>query len=464
MSSEAQPQDETDAASTEALYALRPAVVKAIRDALAWGEEDRVRRLVQPLHYTDKADLLERLKPDERRELVELIRERLDPEALTELDPSVRDEIVEQLGAKHVAAAIAELESDDAVELIDELDDQVQKQILDEMPAEDRVIVEEALSYPDDSAGRLMQRELVAVPDFWTVGRAIDHLREEEELPDEFYDLIVVDPRYHPVGTIPLNRLVRCKRPVRMRDIMQTDMKLIPADMDQEEVALIFRQHDLVSAPVVDADNRLVGVITIDDVVDVIDKEAEEDLLRLAKVSDTDLFVPALTTAAHRIRWLGVALINAIAASAVIALFQATIEQIVALAVLMPIVAAMGGNAGMQVVTVTVRSLAMHELTAGMMWRTFVKEVIVGGLNGIVFAVLTGVVAGVWFQDWRLGLVLAAAMVFNMLWAGIAGTVIPLALDRLKIDPAVAAAPVLTTTTDVLGFLAFLGLAALVLL
>jgi len=463
--SEAQsPQDSGEEDATEALYALRPGVVKAICEALADGRAMRVRRLVLPLHYTDVADLLERLNSDERRQVVELVRGRFNPEVLTELDQAVREEVVEYLGPEGLAAAVTELASDDAVELIDELDDAVQQQVLEAIPAEERVILEEALAFPEDSAGRLMQRELVAVPSFWTVGETIDHLRDSTDLPNEFYDIYVVDPKHQPVGTIRLSRLLRTRRPVRVRDIMEPDMKVIPAAIDQEEVAQIFRQHDLVSAPVADEGGRLVGAITIDDVVDVIDEEHEEDLMRLGGVKEDDLYRAAIATTRARFAWLLVNLATAILASVVIAMFEGTIEQIVALAVLMPIVASMGGNAGTQTLTVAVRALAMKELTPTNALRIVGKEVIVGGFNGILFAALTGMVAAVWFQSPPLGLVMAAAMVFNMIVAGLAGTLIPLGLERLRIDPAVASSVFLTTVTDVVGFFAFLGLAALFLL
>ena len=459
--SEAQPRDDE---VLEALYALRPAVVRAISQALAEGRTMRVARLVLPLHYTDVADLLERLSPDERKQVVDIIRARFDPLTLTELDATVRDEVIEHLGPERVAEAVTKLESDDAIVLVEELDEAVQQEVLEAIPAEERVILEETLAYPEESAGRLMQRQLVAVPSFWTVGETIDHLREEKDLPDEFYDLFVVNPRHEPLGIIPLNRLLRRRRPVRVRDIMEPDMKLIPVGMDQEEVARIFRQHDLVSAPVVDEIGRLVGVITIDDVVDVIDEEHEEDIMRLGGVQEDDLYRAALATTRSRFTWLLVNLLTAILASGVIALFEGTIDQIVALAVLMPIVASMGGNAGTQTLTVAVRALATRELTTTNAMRIVGKEVIVGGVNGILFALLAGIVAGVWFDSPAIGGVIAAAMIVNMIVAGLAGILIPLGLDRWGIDPAVASGVFLTTVTDVVGFFAFLGLAGLVLL
>ncbi|HEX7005958.1 MAG TPA: magnesium transporter [Alphaproteobacteria bacterium] len=448
----------------ESLYGLTPDVVDAVREALDQQDVERVRRLVKPLHYTDVADLLERLSPDQRERAVDAIRADMSPEVLTELDEAVRQEVIDQLGIREVAAAVTEMDTDDAVEVIEYLDEDVQQQVLEALPAEERALVEEALAYPEGSAGRLMQREFVAVPAYWTVGETIDHMRLARNLPDDFYDIFVVNPKHEPIGKLPLSRVLRSRRPIRVSDIMRTNHTLIPVTMDQEEIAQLFRRLDLVSAAVVDEAGRLVGTITIDDVVDVIDEEAEEDMLSLARVGETDIHVSAIATAPRRVRWLIVTLINSLIASVVISQFEPTIEKLVSLAVLMPIVAAMGGNAGMQVVTVMVRALATREVTAGNALRVVGKELAVGAMNGIVLAAIMGTIAALWFNNVELGVVLAAAMLFNMIWSGIAGTTIPLALNKLGIDPAVAAGPFLTTTTDVLGFFVFLGLATLFLI
>ncbi|MDH3233999.1 MAG: magnesium transporter [Alphaproteobacteria bacterium] len=448
----------------EPLYGLTTSVARATREALVAGDGARVRRLVRPLHYSDQADLIERFNHGLRRDFIDVMRGQLDAEVLTELDESVREEVVQQLGAQETAAAVSELDSDDVVHVLEDLDEQVQQQVLEALPAEDRALVEENLSYPEDSAGRLMQRELVAIPAFWTVGETIDHMRESTDLPDDFYDIIVVDPKHQPVGTIPLNRIMRTRRPVRVNQIRAGTMFPIPAATDQEEVARLFRQHDLVSAPVVDGSGRLVGIITVDDVVDVIDEEAEEDLMRLAGVGETDVYHALIDTARSRFSWLAVNLVTAILASFVIGLFEGTIKEIVALAVLMPIVASMGGNAGTQTLTVAVRALAMRELSRQNAWRFVFKELFVGGINGILFAVLAGLCAGLWFQSVPLGGVIAGAMVVNLIVAGLSGTLIPLGLERLGVDPAIASSVFLTTVTDVIGFLAFLGLATLFLL
>ena len=450
--------------AADAQSGLDEALVESVRAALDRGEHDHVLARVGALHPAELADLIEILAPEARAQLIEALRGSFDPEILPELDDTIRDEIALQLGTETLATAIAKLESDDALLLISSLEEGKQRQVLKAIPAALRAMVEEGLTYPQESAGRLMQRDFVAVPQFWTVGETIDFMREADDLPEDFNDIFVVDPRHRPVGKVKLNRILRTKRPVKISEIMETQIVTLPLTMDQEDVAFVFRQQNLLSSPVVDGVNRLVGVITIDDVVDVIDEEAEEDFLRLGGVGETNLHASIIETARHRVRWLSVTLINAVIASFVISYFEATIERMVALAVLMPIVAAMGGNAGMQAVTVTVRSLSSKQLTAANAARVVVKELTVGGINGAVFAVLVGAVAAIWFRDIHLGLVLATAMVFNMVWAGFAGTMIPLLADRVGVDPAVAAGPFLTTTTDVLGFLSFLGLAALFLL
>lgn len=381
---------------------------------------------------------------------------------LPELDEVVRDDIIDQLSPAELAAAVSELDSDDAVQLVEDLSEEDQRVLLAAIPATDRAAVEVGLAYPENSAGRLMQRELVAVPASWTVGRLIDHLRTASDLPDEFYDIYVIDSARAPLGCVALSRVARTQRPVIIRDIMGSDLKLVPAEMDQEEVGYLFHHYDLVSAPVVDAEGRLIGVITVDDVVDVIEEEAEEDILRLGGVSETDIHESLLSTTRRRFVWLLVNLGTAILASVVIGLFEATIEQMVALAVLMPIVASMGGNAGTQTLTVAVRGLATKDLSATNALRIVNKEVLVGCLNGVFFAILAGAVATLWFDDPVLGIIIGAAMVFNLIVAALAGICIPLCLARLGIDPAVAAGVFLTAVTDVIGFFAFLGLAAIV--
>jgi magnesium transporter len=458
-------------APEEQVSDLETGIEQMIVEALADNDGVRVHEIVQALHPADAADLLEHLSPDDRRQAVDFLCPDFDPEILTELDETVRDQVVDCLGLENVALAVRELDSDDALEVVEELDEDEIQQVLDAIPIRDRTIIEEGLSYPEDSAGRLMQREVVTIPTFWNVGETIDFLRSsadqestaEATLPEQFYDLFVVDPTHKPVGTITLSRVLRAKRPLAVTDIMETDMKILPVSLDQEEVAFVFRQRDLVSAPVVDPAGRLVGAITIDDVVDVIHEEHEEDIMRLGGVQEDDLYDATVATTKARFSWLVVNLATAILASFVIGLFDATLEQMVALAVLMPIVASMGGNAGTQTLTVAVRALAMKELTPTNAARVIGKEALVGLFNGVLFAVLIGVVVRVWFGSLGLGVVIGLAMIVNMFVAGLAGTTIPLALNRLGIDPAVASSVFLTTITDVVGFFVFLGLAALFL-
>ncbi|HEY4136393.1 MAG TPA: magnesium transporter [Alphaproteobacteria bacterium] len=443
-----------------------PERVAVVREALEAGDLARVRDLVLPLHYADLADLIEALEHDERIALLDSIRGELDPDVLPMLEYAVRDEVVEHLGPEEVAAALGEMDTDDAMEVVQTLDAEAREEVLDAVPADERAVLEQGLTYPEESAGRLMQRELVSVPADWTVGQTIDHLRnvaerDDEELPDEFYDIYVVDARTRLVGRVSLSRLLRSKRPVTLQALAETELRSVPVDMDQEEVALLFRQYALASAPVVDQAGRLVGVITVDDIVDIIHEEAEEDILLLGGVSEGDLYEAAIDTAKSRFPWLAVNLATALLAANVIGLFEATIEKVVALAVLMPIVASMGGNAGTQTMTVAVRALATKELSVANALHIVWKEAIVGGINGLLFAVLIGVVAWAWFGDLSIGLVIAAAMTINLLVAGFAGVAIPLALERGGVDPAVASAVFLTTVTDVVGFFAFLGLASL---
>ncbi|TCS62095.1 magnesium transporter [Varunaivibrio sulfuroxidans] len=450
--------------------ALNPSGFSA-RIASALGDDDRagVLALFTQMHPADAADVLEQLSFDQRLAVLSIVRDTFDPEILSELDETVRDEVIEQLGLGRVAEAIAELESDDAVYVLEELDEKDQQTVLEAIPDSDRVLIEEGLAYPDDSAGRLMQREVMTVPLFWTVGEAIDFMRtsaetEQWQLPDIFYDIFVVDPKRVPIGRIALSMLLRSKRQLPVADIMSAVMHPISVETDQEDVAHLFRQRDLVSAPVVDAAGRLVGAITIDDVVDVIDEEHEDDILRMGGVREDDLYSATMATTRTRFSWLLINLLTAILASSVIGVFAATIHQIVALAILMPIVASMGGNAGTQTLTVVVRALATKELTSTNTLRQVSKELMVGAVNGVLFAVLMGGVAWAWFASPMIGIVIALAMVVNMIVAGFAGATIPLGLEKMGVDPAIASSVFLTTVTDVVGFLVFLGLGTLFLL
>jgi len=451
-------------AAVEEDYSLAPELVEHVREALDQGRIETVKELIEPLHVADVADLLEYLTKDELQIVIEALWSSIDSEVLTYLDAAVREEVIDLLGPKELARAVTELDSDDAVEVFEDLDEEAQHRILSRLPRAFRTLLEESLSYPEDSAGRLMQREMVVIPSAWSVGETIDHMREAEELPDDFYDLFIVNPKHKPIGFVPLSRVLRTKRPVRLTEIMDADLKLIPLTMNQEDVAYTFRQYSLVSAPVVDDAGRLVGVITVDDVVRVIDEEAEEDLMKMAGLGESDLYNDLLETVRARSPWLVVNLLTAILASLVIGLFEGTIQKVVALAVLMPIVASMGGNAGTQTLTVAVRALAMKDLSSANAWRFVNKELLVGLFNGLLFAIITGAVAWYWFDQPEIGLVIGAAMVVNLIVAGLSGTLIPIGLERLGVDPAIASSVFLTTVTDVIGFFAFLGLAAAFLL
>ncbi len=449
----------------EGLYGLTTALVRAVSEAIGKNNPDHLRELILPLHAADLADLIERLSGDERHRLITMVDDSISGEVLAFIEDNVRDAIIEQLDAGEVAAAISDLDTDDAVTVLEDLDPPQQRMILEALPEEaDRIGMTESLTYPENTAGRLMQREVISLPEVWTVGQTIDHMRESSELPDDFYEIFVVNASHEPIGTVRLNRLLRERRPVRLRDIMDEKLHKIPADTDQEEVGYVFDQYDLISAPVVGKSGRLIGAITVDDVLDVVQEEAEEDIFRLSGVQEADVYRAALQTAGGRFIWLLVNLATAILASFVIYQFSGTIDQMVALAVLMPIVASMGGNAGTQTLTVVVRAIATKDITPTNVHRVLGKETIVGLLNGVIFASLTGCVAGGWYADLSLGFVVGGAMIINMLVAGVFGLIIPVILWRLKIDPATAAGVLLTTVTDVIGFLAFLGLAGIFLL
>ena len=447
-----------------ALYGLTPKVETAIIEAVQAGAVRRLRTLVAPLHPADQADLLERMPARTAASLVRFLGDHLDAETLTYLDENTREAIVEVMGAKALARQLHDLSTDDAIDIIEELEEDALADVLAALSAEDRVLVEEGLSFPEDSAGRLMQREIVTVPSFWTVGQTIDYLRGGKSTTDDFYLIFVVDPARKPLGEVPLSKLLCAQRPRRVSEIMESDFRSIPVDMDQEEVAVLFRRYGMVSAGVVDLGDRLVGMITIDDVIDVIDEEAEEDLMALAGVGEASLRSSIRETLQGRTTWLLVNLLTAILASVVIGVFDATIEQLVALAVLMPIVASMGGNAGTQTVTVAVRAIALRQLDAVSTRNFVIREGLVALLNGLLFAGLAAAVSFVWFGDSEIATVMAVAMFANLLIAGLSGTLVPIGLLRAGVDPAVASSVFVTTITDVVGFFVFLGLAALYLM
>ena len=446
---------------TEDPSALTPEFVRAV---LAETDPDEIRTRLAGLHAADVADLLERIAPPDRASVLDAIRPALDPEILPELDETVRSELVDLLDTRELAEAVAGMDDDDAVEVVADLDEGTRATVLARLPREDRAIVERALTYDEYTVGRILQGAAVVVPGHWSVGETIDHLRSDEGLPDTFFDVFVVDPLHKPIGSLPLSRILRNRRPVALSELMEDEPVILPASMDQEEAAFLFRQQNLTSAPVVDGSGRLVGVLTIDDVVDVMDEEHEDDMLKLGGLGADDFYHAALATTARRLPWLIVNLATAVLASLVIAQFEDTIAAMVALAVLMPIVASMGGNAGTQTLTVAVRALATKELSATNALRIVLKEVVVGGVNGLLLGLVAAAATAAWFGSWMIGAVMAAAMIVNLVAAGFFGVAIPLMLERMRIDPAVASSVLLTTVTDVVGFLAFLGFAAVLLL
>jgi magnesium transporter len=440
---------------------IRPSYVAHIGATIADRDILTLKQDVANLHQSELGDLLEALIPEQRRALVELLGSDFDFTALTEVDEAIRMQIVDAMPNAQIAQGVQELDSDDAVYILEDLDEADQNEILAQLPFTERIRLRRSLDYPEESAGRRMQTEFVAVPPFWTVGQTIDYMREDQNLPEHFFQIFVIDPTFKLLGSVDLDKILRTQRTVKIEEVMHETRHAIPATMDQEEAAREFEQYDLLSAAVVDENERLVGVLTIDDVVDVIQQEAEEDLMRMGGVGDEELSDSVLSTSRSRVPWLLVNLVTAFLAASVISLFDATIEKVVALAVLMPIVAGMGGNAGSQTMTVTVRALATRDLDIYNAWRIIRREMLVGFINGVIFAVLIGLVAGAWFRSPSIGVIIGAAMVINMFVAALGGILIPLTLDRFKIDPAVASAVFVTTVTDVVGFFAFLGLATL---
>lgn len=446
------------------LYGLTPKVQDAILAAVDAGQDNRVRMLMAPLHPADQADLLERVKPSICAKLITALGSHLDPEAIAFLDEEGLEQVLDVLGPDAIAQKLPALDSDDVVTIAEELEPDELDEMLQAMPAQDRVLVEQALAYPEDSAGRLMQREMVVVPPFWTVGQTIDFLRSSDLAQREFHQIMVTNPAAHPIGEVPLSRLLCTQRQRRISEIMEQDVRSIPVLMDQEEVAVLFRRYGMISAGVIDDEGRLVGIVTQDDVMDVMHEEAEEDLMALAGVSDSNIRISVFETLKGRAGWLMVNLLTAILASVVIGLFEKTIEQLVILAVLMPIVASMGGNAGTQTVTVAVRAIALREFGQTKMLEFARKELLVGILNGLIFALIAAGFCLLWFDNIDVALVLGGAMAINLVVAALSGALIPLTLVRVGVDPAVASSVFLTTVTDVIGFFVFLGLAGIFLL
>jgi len=440
---------------------FRSEFLREVETALDEANSLRIRELTLGLHEADLADLIQLLKPEQRVALITTLGPEFNAAALSELDEAVRDQVLEAMPNEQVAEALQQLDSDEAVYLLEDLDKDEQSDILAQLPHFERIALERSLEYPEDSAGRIMQTDLIAVPPFWSVEQTIDFMRLADDLPDRFYEIFVVDPAYHLLGSVALNRLLRSKRPVTIEAITDRDIHPIAVEADQEAVAREFERYNLTSAPVIDGGGRLVGVITADDVVEVVQEEASEDILRMGGVAGESVSDSVWQTTRLRFTWLLANLATAILASFVISLFEATIEQMVALAVLMPIVASMGGNAGTQTMTVAVRALATQDLGPVNAFRVILRESAVGLLNGVLFAVIMAAIAYFWFGSDQLGLVIGVAMIVNLVAAALAGILIPLGFNQLGLDPAIASGVFVTTVTDVVGFFAFLGLAAL---
>ena len=460
----AEQEQETEHERDEDGYPLNKQAVSRIMYAVDTDDREMLWAEMEPLHPADIADLLEQSNAYDRRRLIKLYGGEFDGDILSELDESIREEEIGLLTPEVLAEAVRELDSDDVVDLVEDLEDKQQDAILEYLEDSDRLAVQQSLTYPEYSAGRLMQREVVMAPEHWTVGDVIDFMRNAEDLPEQFYHIILVDPRLHPVGNVTLGRIMAARRDVPLKDMVEETFHVIPVTQYEGDVAYAFNQYHLISAPVVDEEGRLVGVITIDDAMIVLDEEHEEDIMRLAGVGEGGLNDSVIATSKQRVPWLAVNLLTAILASLVIAQFEAAIAQLVALAVLMPIVASMGGNAATQSLTVAVRALATKDLTGSNVWRVLMREVLVGLINGVIFAVTMGIVGVIWFGGPELGYVIAAAMVINLVVAGFAGAGIPVVMDRLGVDPALGSGTFVTTVTDVVGFFAFLGLAAAFLL
>jgi magnesium transporter len=438
---------------------LRPRFVQQVLDAVADGDDEAARALVAELHPADIADLIELAPGDERADLIEALAGMVDAEVYAELNEHVREDMIDEMEPQQVADLAAQLDTDDAVALIEDLEEDEQRAVLRAMEPDDRAAVEEALTYAEETAGRLMQRDLIAVPEHWTVGQVIDYLRSSDELAQDFWEVFVVSPDHHPVGTCKLSTILRSPRKARVDSIMARKQTLIPVDLDQEEVALKFQKYGLISAAVVDPSGRLVGMITVDDIVHIIQEEAGEDALLLSGAGDGDINEPVLETYRERVRWLAANLMTALVASTVIRFFEHSIERLAILAVLMPIVAGVGGNAGTQTLAVTVRAIATNQLTGSNRWRAVGREIRVAVMNGLTIAFLIGIGVTLVLGSPQLGAVIAAAMLTNIVIAGLAGVLVPLALERAGTDPAVASSVFVTMVTDSMGFLVFLGLA-----
>ena len=434
--------------------------IKVVKEKIINNDAIFINNSFKEMHPADAADIIEHLTENDRENLIKLSSFKIDPEVFIELNESIQSEIVKYLPTNSITDIIKNLESDDAIKILENLDEKNKETLLNSLPPKDRFALKESLSYPEDSAARLMQREFTAIPNNWSVGQTIDYLRENKDLPDEFLEIFIVDSEFKPIGTVPASKVLRTSREAKMQSIMLESQLSIPVDMDQEEVGHIFENYNLNSACVVDKSNKLVGMITSDDMLTVLKEEAEEDTLRLAGVGDEEITDGVFTKTKRRFNWLLLNLLTAFLATWVISIFGATIEQMVALAFLMPIVASMGGNAGMQTLAVTVRAIATNDLSENNFVKTVTKEFAIGVLNGIIFAIISALIVQLWFKDIYLSLIISISMVLNMIVAGLFGILVPVSLKRFNVDPAIASSVFVTTITDVIGFLSFLGIGA----
>jgi magnesium transporter len=434
--------------------------IKVINEKIRNQDTDFLAKSLKELLPADSADIIENLSPENRSKLIELEGFNIDPEIFVELNESIQTEIFLLLSAESIASLLKKLESDNALKILENLDQSKKETVLNRLPPKDRFLLEEGLSYPEDTAARIMQREFTVIPNNWSVGQTIDYLRENKDLPDEFLEIFIVDSDFKPIGTVPSSKVLRTPRETKMDLIMREMQVLIPVNMDQEEVGHTFENYNLTTAGVVDKNNKLVGMITSDDILTVVKEEAEEDVLRLAGVGDEEITDSILRKTKRRFNWLLLNLFTALLATWVISKFGATIQQMVALAFLMPIVASMGGNAGMQTLAVTVRAIATKELSSENFTKIVSKEFVIGILNGIIFAIITGIIVQLWFREINLTIIIAVSMVLNMIVAGLFGILVPVSLKKFNIDPAIASSVFVTTITDVIGFLSFLGIGA----
>tara|TARA_B100000700_G_scaffold161251_1_gene178540 strand:+ start:37 stop:1410 length:1374 start_codon:yes stop_codon:yes gene_type:complete len=434
--------------------------IKVVTQKISNNDAEFITNSFKEMHPADAADIIEHLNQNDRESLIKLNNFKIDPEVFVELNESIQSEIITYLSSESIVTILKNLESDDAIKILENVQEKDKNIILSSLPPKDRFALLESLSYPEDSAARIMQREFTAIPSNWSVGQTIDYLRENKELPEEFLEIFIVDEEFKPIGTIPSSKVLRTARDTKMLSLMSESQLLIPVDMDKEEVGNLFENYNLSSAAVIDKNNKLVGMITYDDILTVLKEEAEEDVLRLAGVGDEEITDGILTKTKRRFNWLLLNLFTAFLATYCISLFGATIQQMVVLAFLMPIVASMGGNAGMQTLAVTIRSLATKDLTKNNFSTNVFKEFNIGILNGVIFAIISSIIVQIWFNDYVLSLIISISMIMTMIVAGLFGILIPVTLKKLNIDPAISSSVFVTTITDVIGFVSFLGVGA----